>query len=143
MKIIIDTNVAMDFMTDRQPFSNDAEKVFTFCCSELVEGYMTVNSFCDLHYILHRILHDSEQEKSILSFWLHFIRILDAGEIDCRSALASEIPDFEDAVIASVAGRNEFDYIITRNIRDFVKSPVPAVTPHDFIEIAMKHVAPD
>ena len=40
MKVLIDTNIAMDFMSDRFPFSDDAEKVFTFCCSGLVEGYM-------------------------------------------------------------------------------------------------------
>lgn len=142
MKILIDTNVAMDFMTDRQPFSDDAEKVFTFCCSELVEGFMTVNSFCDLHYILHRSLHDREQEKSILSFWMRFIRIMDAGDVDCRYGLSSEIADFEDAVIASVARRNKCDYIVTRNTKDYVNSPVPAVTPHDFIDIAMKYVEP-
>ena len=139
MKIMIDTNVAMDFMSDRQPFSDDAEKVFTFCCSELVEGFMAVNSFCDLHYILHRCLHDKEQERNILSFWSHFIHILEAGDVDCRYGLSSKIPDFEDAVISSVAKRNKCDYIVTRDAKDFINSPVPAVTPHDFIEIAMKY----
>ena len=138
MKVIIDTNVAMDFMSDRQPFSDAAEKVFTMCCSELVDGYMTANSFCDLQYILGKYLRDREQLKSILSFWLHFIRIMDTGDADMRYALASDIDDYEDAVIASVAERNRCDYIITRNTKDFEHSPVPAVTPEDFIPIAMR-----
>ena len=138
MRVIIDTNVAMDLMSDRQPFSDEAEKVFTFCCSDLVEGFMTVNSFCDLHYILHRYLRDKESEKSILSFWMNIIKIIDAGEVDCRYGLFSKIGDFEDGVIASVAKRNKCDYIVTKNTTDFVNSPVPAVTPAEFIDIAMK-----
>ena len=138
MRVIIDTNVAMDLMSDRQPFSDEAEKVFTFCCSDLVEGFMTVNSFCNLHYHLHRYLHDSSAEKSFLSFWMNFIKIIDAGEVDCRYGLSSKIGDFEDAIIASVAKRNKFDYIVTRNTNDFANSPVPAVTPAEFIDIAMK-----
>ena len=139
MRIIIDTNVAMDLMSDRQPYSDEAEKVFTFCCSDLVEGFMTANSFCDLHYILHRVLHDNESEKSILAFWMNFLKILDTGDVDCRYGLSSKIGDYEDAVIASVAKRNKCDYIVTRNTRDYACSPVPAVTPAEFIDIAMKY----
>ena len=138
MKVIIDTNVAMDFMSDRQPYSDLAEKVFTFCCSELVEGYMTANSLCDLNYILGKYLKDKEQIKSIISFWHHFIRILDTGDEDIGFALSSEMDDFEDAVIASVAARNRCDYIVTRNVKDYENSPVPAVTPKEFIPIAMR-----
>ncbi|MBR6084909.1 MAG: PIN domain-containing protein [Spirochaetales bacterium] len=138
MKVIIDTNVAMDFMSDRQPHSDMAEKVFTFCCSELAEGYMTANSLCDLNYILGKCLKDKEQKKSIISFWHHFIRILDTGDVDISHALSSDMDDFEDAVIASVAARNRCDYIVTRNVKDFEKSPVPAITPEEFIPIAMR-----
>lgn len=138
MKVIIDTNVAMDLMSDHQPYSDDAEKVFTFCCSELVDGYMTPNSFCDLHYILGKYIKDKDQLKSILSFWHRFIRIMDAGDADFRYAFNSDNSDFEDAVIASVADRNRCDFIITRNTKDFEGSPVPAVTPKEFIPIAMR-----
>jgi predicted nucleic acid-binding protein len=43
------------------------------------------------------------------------------------------MPDFEDAVIAAVAQREGADYIVTRNTKDFIASPVPAITPEDFL----------
>ena len=44
------------------------------------------------------------------------------------------MPDFEDAVVDAVAERNGADYILTRNIKDFAGSSVPAVTPTEFLE---------
>ena len=139
MKVLIDTNITMDFMSDRNPFSDDAEKVFTFCCSGLIEGYMTVNSFCDLHYILRKHLRDKNQLTSVLSFWLKFVEILDTTSSDCRLAFESPVLDYEDAVISEAARRCGIEYIVTRNINDFKKSPVPAVSPADFVKIAMKY----
>ena len=43
------------------------------------------------------------------------------------------MPDFEDAVVDAVAERNGADYILTRNIKDFAGSSVPAVTPTEFL----------
>lgn len=137
MKVIIDTNVALDFMSSREPFSSNAEKVFLLCCSELVEGYVTANSFCDIHYVLHKALHNEEQTRSAMNFWLDIIKIASATEIDCRKAMRSGIKDYEDAVIDSVAERTGCDYIVTRNLEDFSKSAVPAISPQDFIKIAM------
>ena len=42
--------------------------------------------------------------------------------------------DFEDAVQASAATVAEIDCIVTRNKRDFRKSPVPAVLPEEFLK---------
>lgn len=138
MKVMIDTNVAMDLLSDRAPFSDDAEKVFTFCCTELVDGFMTVNSFCDLHYILRKCLHNEDDARSVLGFWTRFVGILDTTSTDCINSLDSESSDYKDAVIQQAAKRCKFDYIVTRNVEDFVDSPVPAVTPSEFISIALK-----
>ena len=139
MKVLIDTNVALDFMSSREPFSSDAEKIFLLCCSELVDGYITVNSFCDLHYLLHKYLHDEEQTRSAMSFWLDIVKVAQTDESDCRNALASDITDYEDAVIASVAERSGCEYIISRNPGDFSKSSVPVISPQEFIAIALKY----
>jgi predicted nucleic acid-binding protein len=43
--------------------------------------------------------------------------------------------DFEDAIVAAVAQRENADYIVTRNCADFVNSPVLALLPTDFLEL--------
>ena len=50
-------------------------------------------------------------------------------------ALASEMSDFEDAVVSAVACRIGAEYILTRNTKDYVKSAVPAVSPADYLKL--------
>ncbi|MCL1843449.1 MAG: PIN domain-containing protein, partial [Defluviitaleaceae bacterium] len=52
---------------------------------------------------------------------------------DVSFALASDITDLEDAVVSFAAKRIKADYIVTRNTKDFTNSPVPAMTPADFL----------
>jgi len=134
MKVLIDTNVALDFMSSREPFASNAEKVFLLCCSELVDAYIAANSFCDLHYVLHKCLHDEGQTRSAMTFWLDIVKVAQTTEGDCRNALDSEITDYEDAVIESIARRLGCEYIVTRNLGDFSKSSVPAVSPETLIQ---------
>ena len=138
MKAIIDTNIALDLMEKRDGFAEDAAKVFTICASGLAEGFFTPNSICDIHYILKKFMHDEKDVRQCLSSWLEIISLADIKPEDIRNALESDIPDYEDAVIAATAKRNRIDFIITRNTKDFKESPVPALTPSQFIETSLK-----
>lgn len=138
MKAIIDTNIALDLMEKRDGFAEDAAKVFTICASGLAEGFFTPNSICDIHYILKKFMHDEKDVRQCLSSWLEIISLADIKPEDIRNALESDIPDYEEAVISSVAKRNNMDFIVTRNIRDFKKSSVPSVTPARFVEASLK-----
>ncbi len=138
MKAIIDTNISLDLMMARRPFVDTAEKVFALCCSELVDGYFTANSFCDIHYLIHKNLHNEEDTRAVIGSWLTFIGIAEVTEEDCINALDTGIPDYEDAVMVSIAQRKNFECIVTRNIKDFKNSPVKVLTPEEFIPLALK-----
>ena len=58
----------------------------------------------------------------------------DVTEEDFREAVLSDIPDYEDALLAANANRNRADCIVTRNVKDFAKSPIKAVTPAQFLK---------
>ena len=139
MKVLIDTNIALDLMTNRQDFQDDAAKVFTLCIGGLAQGFFTSNSVCDLHYVLHRHFHEEHQTRRTLETWLNLVGILDVNEEDCHKALSSQTADYEDAVIQHTAKRNGCDCIVTRNLKDFAESPVPAISPRDFIELALRY----
>ncbi len=138
MKIIVDTNIAVDIMAHRDEFLDDSAKVFTFCCSGLIDGFFTASTFSDLHYILKKHVHNEESVRSSLCFWMNFIGILDVSLEDCKKALRSPMNDYEVALLSEVARRHGVDYIISRNTKDFEGSPVPAITPEEFIPIAMR-----
>ena len=58
---------------------------------------------------------------------------IDANGSDGKKALANGMRDFEDAIIAESCSRNGIDLIITRNLKDFKQSPIPAMSPDEFV----------
>ena len=139
MKVLIDTNIALDLMTSRQEFQVEAAKVFALCTGGLAEGFFTANSVCDLHYVLHRHFHDEKRTRSALETWLNLVGILEVSGDDCMKALNSKTADYEDAVIQQTAARSGCDYIVTRDLRDFEFSPVPAISPGEFVKLALRY----
>lgn len=139
MKVLIDTNIALDLMTNRQEFQDDAAKVFTICAGGLAQGFFSSNSVCDLHYVLHHHLHDEHLTRNALETWLNLIGVLDVSGEDCLKAIQSKTTDYEDAVMEQTAKRNGCDYIVTRNLKDFALSPVPAISPRQFISLALHY----
>ena len=76
-----------------------------------------------------------------LDFIIDMLKIVtpvDTKAVDIQTAIKLNFSDFEDAVIAATATRENADYIISRNAGDFIKSPVPAITPTEFLK---KHSA--
>ena len=57
---------------------------------------------------------------------------------EVKRALTLPMADFEDALIAAAAESAGATHIVTRNLTDFRKSPVKAVTPEDFVRLAAK-----
>lgn len=60
---------------------------------------------------------------------------MDITPTDCRRAALSPMPDYEDALITHAAERQNVDFIIARNKKDFAHSPVPDLTPTEFVGI--------
>ena len=63
------------------------------------------------------------------------LTILDVNEYDCKQALSHYAGDYEDDLLAWCAYRHNTDLIITRNLKDFRKSPVPAISPSEFVRM--------
>lgn len=66
---------------------------------------------------------------------LAIVDVEDIKKADITGAFDSEMSDYEDAVQAQCAKRNKVDYIVTRNVRDFSKSPVAAILPGDVLKL--------
>lgn len=61
--------------------------------------------------------------------------IVDITSFDCIEAISLKIDDYEDAVISSCALHNNFDYILTRNIKDYINSSVKTIEPKEFLKL--------
>jgi len=134
MKVLIDTNVLIDFILTREPYADDAENILTFCKNKKITNYITSHSIMNIFYIL-RKEYTLEDRRSIL---LNLCKILDVIGIDSNkieNALKNEkFSDMEDCLQSECADSSNSDYIITRNIKDFRESKVPAIEPDKFLQ---------
>ena len=96
--------------------------------------YITASSATDIYYLIRKYLHDTDQARNTMSKLYELFLILDVTSGDCQEALSSRVKDYEDAVIASCANRNQMDYIVTRNIRDYEHSKVKTVLPDELLK---------
>ena len=133
MRILADTNVIIDALTSREPWNKSAEKIFLMAANQTIEMYITASSATDIYYIIRKYLHNTEAAKTIMGKLFSLTGILEVRADDCIDALASSINDYEDAVVEKVAHRNDMDYIVTRNIKDFSGSKVTAIKPSELL----------
>ncbi len=133
MKVLIDTNVILDVLAKRPPFYSHAEKIFFLAADEKIVAFITASSITDIYYLMRKYLKDSKKAKLILLKLFILFQIIDVTGDDCKKALKLNLTDYEDALLAICARREKVEYIITRNIKDFTNSPIPAILPDHFI----------
>ena len=138
MLILIDTNVLIDFIAKREPFYIFSEKVVDFCRQEIVDGALAGHSVLNAMYILRKNFSLSELKAIFLNL-CEFLYIEPVDFEKILSALKDDnFSDFEDCVQMQCALNFRADYIVTRDIKDFRGSEIPAVTPEDFCRILLE-----
>lgn len=135
MKLLIDTNVILDILLKREPFFADSYQALRTAIDNDDECCISVTAATDIFYILRKALQSADQAKLYLGNLSQLAEFTDVLAIDAIDALSSDVADYEDAVVESVAFRIGADYILTRNIKDYVNSKVPAVTPTDLLNL--------
>lgn len=133
MKVLIDTNVILDVLCNRQEFVADSLKVFKYCEANQITGCISALSIPNIVYIMRKEL-DSDKIREILATLTALFTIVDLKETDLIRASDMDFADYEDAVQSACASRVKANFIITRNIKDYRNSPVPAVKPSELFE---------
>ena len=134
MKLLIDSNVILDYLADRVPFAQSADTIFSLCSSGDITGFMTASAVTDIYYVVRKAVgHRMALENIRLVSGL--LEITEVCKSDIVCALEMDMPDFEDAVISVCAKREKADYIITRDVKDFSKARTTAMMPDDFLRL--------
>jgi len=132
--LFIDTDVIIDFLIDRKPFSREAAIIFTLIEQKKLKGFTSSLTFSNLYYVLRKIESHNRVIPKLDSL-SKMVGILKVEELTIKNALTSGFSDFEDSVqYFSAANSKKIDLIITRNIKDFKKSEIPVMTPGDFLK---------
>ena len=132
-RVLLDTNVVLDFALKREPFYENAETILVEIANGTLRGFITASMATDIFYLLQK----TNGKTFALNTFTDLLILLDVLSVygeDVHLALQSEWNDFEDALQAQVAIRNEIDAIITRNTKDFKKAKrINILTPVEFL----------
>ena len=131
--IFMDTNVVIDFLADRQPFSLHAAKLFDLTIDGKVKIYISAVSYNNIYYILRQSLTNNATIK-LLEELVEMTEITDVTKSIIKQSLKTDFKDYEDAIQYYCAlSIPKIDFIVTRDTKDFKKSTLPVLTPVEAI----------
>ena len=133
MKLMLDTNIVVDVLSRRDGYEESLQLV-KYCELGKVEGFVSAVTVTDVMYILRKHIDPSLVREAVQTLLL-IVDVANVLKSDITSAFTSDMKDYEDAVQASCAERVKADYIVTRNIKDFASSPIPAILPSTALSI--------
>ena len=135
MRLLLDTNITIDILTNRQPFCVDSIACYKKALLHGDKIYISTVSVADVMYITKKDFSDkTKQLQTVLNF-INTLKIAKITEKDLRFGFSGIIPDFEDALQSCCAKRHHIDYIITRNVKDFKLSNVKTIEPTTFLSL--------
>ena len=134
-RIFLDTNVLVDLVCHRDPFFQEAKKLFALAYTNKICIGISALSYINTVYIAKKYGFCTNEVIEILKKISSFTSITHLEEATIKDAMNCEWNDFEDAVQYHSSLPFSADYIITRNPKDFSKSNIPVYTPTDFLQI--------
>lgn len=135
MVVFFDTNILIDYLDKRKPFSDTSEKLLEMCENKVLTAYISTKSLLDIFYILRKD-YSSEERKDMLLGLCETCGVVGIDKIKVLNAITNEqFSDFEDCVQSECAKSIRAEYIITRDINDFANSEIPPILPNVFLQI--------
>ncbi len=133
-KLFADTNIVIDLLSRREPFYEEAANLFSMADRKQINLTISSLTIANTSYALLRQM-DSSKAKSILRKLRLIVKILPLDDKIIGLALNDEtFSDFEDGLQYFTAVENNQDLIITRNLKDFKASKIPAMTAKQFLK---------
>ena len=132
MKILLDTNVVLDILLNREKFVASAKEIFLLIENHKVEGFVCATSVTTIHYLLGRETTKKNADDVILKLLKLFEVALVDKDVLLEASLNNGV-DYEDSVIYSSAQEAGIDIIITRDKRGFKNSKVSVLSPREFL----------
>ena len=131
MRLLLDINILLDVAFQR-PGEPATSQVIARCGREH-DAWLAWHSVATLAYLIER-QHSAAQARDFVRSLLVWADVAVTQRSDAQQALDWPLPDYEDALQAAAAMACGAQIIVTRNVRDFKGSPVPAMTPEVFIQ---------
>ena len=136
-KVLLDTNIVIDFLGERTPFYESVAKILTLADCKKIKAFTSPTTISTTYYILSKF----ESQKAVLEKLRKFKLICDISVIDSEvidKSLNSDFKDFEDAMQYFSAIATKCDLIITRNEKDFKNARIPILNCESYLQTLKK-----
>ncbi len=135
MTVLLDTNIIMDALQERQPFDIAAKKILLLGQSGKIDCCFTANAATDI-FFLYSKARNMKEANAVLGFLLNTYKVVPITQADCLKALALPNEDFEDSLVEVCAKSINADYIVSRD-EEFARiaSGVKVIKPDELISI--------
>ncbi|MBO6179258.1 MAG: PIN domain-containing protein [Selenomonadaceae bacterium] len=135
IKVLIDTNVAMTFLTKREdPYIKETDEIMYACASEKIIGFLAFHSLSTIWYLGRKF--GEAKGREMLETVCDLLYIVGASQKEVEDAVQNkQFKDFEDCLQDKCAKEANCDFIVTANLKDFTVSEIPAISPDEFLKI--------
>lgn len=133
MRVLLDTNIILDYLLERELFVTDAEALFEAIQSQRIEGYVTATTLTDIFYIVRKERGTAIAKQAVFRI-LAAMKICTVDRIILETAIASNLPDFEDAVQLACAIFENLDAIVTRDTQGFAGATVLILSASELLQ---------
>lgn len=132
MRVFLDTNILLDVIENRPEFYEDSLSVLDRCDELAAETFIAWHALATAYYIIKRGRTKVEALAEIDNI-LSWADVAPVNKLTPYQARRLDFADFEDAMQTATALECQADVIVTRNVEDFASSPIPALSPSDFL----------
>lgn len=132
MRVLLDTDVILDVITARMPFTAEAEELLDLSEQGAFEAYISALTPLNVFYIARKAKNSANLKESIKEL-LETVKVCPINDSVLNAAFALPFNDYEDAVQHCCATAAGLEAIVTRNVRDYKNSVLPVFTPAEFL----------
>ncbi len=134
MRVLVDTNIFLDDLLDREQFGAQAKALFEAIQSQRIEGYVSATTLTDIFYIV-RKQKGIHTAKRAVSDILGGMKVCTVDRSILETAISSNLPDFEDAVQMACATFENLDAIVTRDAQGFAGATLPILSAGELLQL--------
>ena len=130
-KVFLDTNIIVDLIAVRKPFSKYSIEIFKKAEEKKIKLFTSSHSIATTHYLLKKYL-EEKILRDVLYNLLDYVTVIAVDTDVLKKGLRSKHKDFEDSIqILCASTVEKIDCIVTRNTKDFRDSEILVLTPDE------------
>ena len=132
--IFVDTDVIIDLLIDRKPFSNHSKVLFDLAEKNKLQIWISSLSISNIYYVIRKFVGEAKS-RSVIKDLIDIVEVQGVNKKEVLDAFSSNFKDFEDGIQHSTAESiTGITAILTRNTRDYKSSNLPVFSPEIFLK---------